>query len=368
MIERTYMGIDARRDHGFRVPRPDLAATGAPNACTDCHADRPAAWAAEEIARRFPDSDRRGPHFATAFAAARWVPEEQAPALLAIAEGDGAGIVRATALELMPPVAGGEIERVTALLADPDPLVRAAAAGALRSLPGPERLARLAPALADPRRVVRVAAARALLDIQPPAGSAEAVPLAAAMEEWRAALASRADFPETHMQIGGTGLTTRDWRLAERAFAEAASLDPQLVDAWAMVVRIRAGTGDMAGARAALAEAMAKNPGNPALAGAGGRRSAPPDRDRPTVLRQARRASRVIGALRTLETGQVPRTFSAALWKAAGSAPGIFARTVRCTEVISKPPSTRSTVTAAEVSIASAVIPAASSAPESAME
>ena len=106
MIERTYMGIDARRDHGFRVPRPDLAATGAPNACTDCHADRPAAWAAEEIARRFPDSDRRGPHFATAFAAARWVPEEQAPALLAIAEGDGAGIVRATALELMPPVDG----------------------------------------------------------------------------------------------------------------------------------------------------------------------------------------------------------------------------------------------------------------------
>ena len=48
---------------------------------------------------------------------------------------------------------------------------------------------------------------------------------------------------------------------------EAASLDPQLVDAWAMVVRIRAGTGDMAGARAALAEAMAKNPGNPALEG-----------------------------------------------------------------------------------------------------
>ena len=112
-----------------------------------------------------------------------------------------------------------------------------------------------------------MAAARALLDVQPPAGSAEAVPLGAAMEEWREALASRADFPETHMQIGGAGLTTRDWRLAERAFAEAASLDPQLVDAWAMVVRIRAGTGDMPGARAALAEAVASNPGNAALEG-----------------------------------------------------------------------------------------------------
>ena len=74
MIERTYMGIDGRRDHSFRVPRPDLAATGAPDACTDCHADRGAAWAAEEIARRFPDPRHRGPHFATAFAAAQWVP------------------------------------------------------------------------------------------------------------------------------------------------------------------------------------------------------------------------------------------------------------------------------------------------------
>jgi len=41
MIARTYMGIDRRRDHSFRIPRPDLAAeTGAPDACTDCHADR----------------------------------------------------------------------------------------------------------------------------------------------------------------------------------------------------------------------------------------------------------------------------------------------------------------------------------------
>ena len=121
------------------------------------------------------------------------------------------------------------------------------------------------PALEDPLRVVRVAAARALLDAPPPPGSQAAAALAAAMREWQAALAARADFPETHLQIGGIGLTTRDWRLAERAFGEAAELDPQLVDAWAMVVRIRAGTGDAAGARAALDAALAKNPGNPGL-------------------------------------------------------------------------------------------------------
>jgi predicted CXXCH cytochrome family protein len=267
MPERTYMGIDTRRDHGFRVPRPDLASTGAPNACTDCHAERTAAWATAELERRFPDSGHRGPHFATAFAAARWVPEEQALALVAIAEGDGAGIVRATALELLPPVGAAEVGRVAALLSDPDPLVRAAAAGALGGLPPEERLARLAPALADPLRAVRVAAARALLDARPPAGSAETEALAAAMAEWQAALAARADFPETHLQVGGAGLTMRDWRLAAEAFREAASLDPQLVDAWVMLVRIHAATGDVAAARAALDKALAVNPGAPALAG-----------------------------------------------------------------------------------------------------
>ncbi|HVH02322.1 MAG TPA: cytochrome c3 family protein [Amaricoccus sp.] len=265
MPERTYMGIDTRRDHGFRVPRPDLAATGAPDACTDCHADRTAAWAADEIARRFPESSHRGPHFATAFAAAQWVPDEQVPALLAIAGGDAAGIVRATALELLPPVGGAAAAGVADLVGDRDPLVRAAAVGALRALPPAERWPLVAPALSDPLRAVRVAAARALLDATPAAGSPDAGTLAAAMREWRAALTARADFPETHLQIGGAALTVRDWRLAAEAFGEAASLDPQLVDAWVMLVRIRAGTGDIAGARAALDAAKAHNPHAPAM-------------------------------------------------------------------------------------------------------
>ena len=52
MIDRVYMGIDTRHDHGFRVPRPDLTfETGAPNVCTACHADRDPPWAAAEIAQ-----------------------------------------------------------------------------------------------------------------------------------------------------------------------------------------------------------------------------------------------------------------------------------------------------------------------------
>lgn len=38
MPGRTYMDVDFRRDHSFRVPRPDLSVSlGTPNACSSCH-------------------------------------------------------------------------------------------------------------------------------------------------------------------------------------------------------------------------------------------------------------------------------------------------------------------------------------------
>jgi predicted CXXCH cytochrome family protein len=261
MIERTYMGIDTRRDHSFRIPRPDLAATGSPDACSDCHADQGAAWAAERIAGWFPDSPHRGPHPATVLGAARSAPEAEVQNLLALAEWQGPGIVRATALVLLgrvghAPSAG----RVAALLADPDPLVRAAATGALRGVPPGERLVLLQPALADPVASVRIAAAKALLDAQPQPGTAQGDALLAAFREWQASLATRLDFPETHLQIGGAALTMRNWQVALQAFGEAVTLDPQQEAAWSMIVRLNAALGDTAAAAGAHAAAMAANP------------------------------------------------------------------------------------------------------------
>ena len=51
MPATTYMVVDPRRDHSFRVPRPDLSQPlGTPNACNGCHEDRDAAWAAAKVA------------------------------------------------------------------------------------------------------------------------------------------------------------------------------------------------------------------------------------------------------------------------------------------------------------------------------
>jgi hypothetical protein len=50
MPTKAYMVVDRRHDHSFRIPRPDLSVKlGTPNACNDCHADKPAEWAASTI-------------------------------------------------------------------------------------------------------------------------------------------------------------------------------------------------------------------------------------------------------------------------------------------------------------------------------
>ena len=67
----TYMVVDPRHDHSFRVPRPDLAATlGSPDVCTTCHTDKSAAWAAGEIRARTGQAPAGFQTFGEAFAGA----------------------------------------------------------------------------------------------------------------------------------------------------------------------------------------------------------------------------------------------------------------------------------------------------------
>jgi predicted CXXCH cytochrome family protein len=272
MIERVYMGIDGRRDHSFRIPRPDLSVSlGTPNACTDCHVDQTDAWAAAEVAARFPNSTRRSTHFAAAFAAAwrgnRGV--EIVDLLLEIASSDDLpGIVRASALDTLARYASPKFaDQTKSLLQDREPLVRSAAIRLQRAATPAMRLRRIAPLLKDTLKSVRIEAARALLDLSgtrlPPELAASA---RSAMLEYQQSLIAKADFPEGQMAIAGTALTSREFTMAESAFAEAVRMDPQLVDAWVMIARLRAAQSDGAGAEEALSNGLRFNPDSALLA------------------------------------------------------------------------------------------------------
>ncbi|WP_051927626.1 multiheme c-type cytochrome [Ruegeria halocynthiae] len=266
MIERTYMGVDGRRDHSFRVPRPDLGM--GEDACTDCHKDQDQDWAAQRIKEWFPESPHRGPHFGTAFqdvvAGRADGPED----LLEIAANpDLAGIVRATAVYLLQPYGSPDVATRTApLLSDPDPLVRANAAPLQRQASPPDRLRRLEPLLADPLRNVRMSAAKEFLTIPQNSMTAEQSRLAGqGLAEWRTAISNRLDFPETHLVLGGMALTLRNAEAAERAFREVVTMDPQRAEAWPMLVQLTQINRGLRAARDVAQQGLTVLPDNPAL-------------------------------------------------------------------------------------------------------
>jgi Tfp pilus assembly protein PilF len=264
MSARTYMGIDVRHDHSFRVPRPDLsAALGTPNACTDCHAKQPPRWAAEAVKHWFPRGRSGTPHFAEAFhAAADALPGAEA-ALVAVARDPALpAIVRATALtRIAAPDLPAGASAVRAGLADAEPLVRLGALEAARGLEPGARLAALLPLLADPLLAVRIEAARALAEVPPQLWRpADRSRLAAGLAEYRAAQRTNADRPEAHVNLAALDLVAGDVASARREYETALRLAPWFVPGYVNLADLYRATGDEAAAERALRQALTVAP------------------------------------------------------------------------------------------------------------
>jgi predicted CXXCH cytochrome family protein len=234
MPTRTYMVIDARRDHAIRIPRPDLsAALGTPNACTNCHADRSAAWAAGQVAGWYGPNRRAEPHYGAIIDAGR-KGEPGADAALAalILDGQQPGIVRATGLSLLPGFAADigpdEIKAYLAGVGDGDPLVRMAAIDALAPFAPEQRAAVAAPLLDDKVAAVRIAAARALAAA--PAGALtpdQQAALERDSAELIAAERASAERPEAQLTIGASEAEAGNFAAAEAAYRAGLRLDPR---------------------------------------------------------------------------------------------------------------------------------------------
>jgi predicted CXXCH cytochrome family protein len=263
MPARTYMGVDVRHDHSFRVPRPDLSRSlGTPNACTDCHASRPASWAADAVRRWAPGGRSGAPHYAEALAAGRRGAPD-AEEVLARLASDGAqpGIARASALALLRPAGAAGRAALEAALADPDPLVRLGAVEAAARLEPAARLAAVAARLDDPRRAVRLAAASALADV--PASlwpAAERSALAGALAEYRAAQAAQAERPEAHLNLGVLHATFGEREAARREYETALRLAPWFAPALVNLADLERDAGREPEAEALLRRALAVAP------------------------------------------------------------------------------------------------------------
>ncbi len=235
MQSRTYMIVDQRHDHAFRVPRPDLSVRlGTPNACNDCHTDKPAQWAAATVEEWF-GPDRKGLQtYGAAFHAAR-SDQADAAALLGVLAGDRSvpAIARASALgELASRVSPANIGMARAGLSDPDPMVRIGALDMLEHLP-PDRIWPLAsPLLSDPVRGVRIRAVSLLAAVP---AAAQPQPDRARFEqaakEFVAAQRSNDERPEARTTLGNFLAQRGQAAEAEAEYKAALRLSPQYVAA-----------------------------------------------------------------------------------------------------------------------------------------
>jgi predicted CXXCH cytochrome family protein len=235
MQARTYMVVDPRHDHAFRIPRPDLSVKlGAPNACNDCHADKSAEWAASAIEGWHGPSRKGFQTYAEAFRAA-WTDQPDAAKLLAAvaADANAPAIARASAMtELASRLSSSNINLARTGLSDPDPMVRIGALDMLESVPAAQIWPLVSPLLSDSSRGVRIRTVSLLAAVptanQPPADRKRFERAAA---EFIAAQRLNADRPEGRTILGNflarRGLLTD----AEAEYKAGLRLSPQFAAA-----------------------------------------------------------------------------------------------------------------------------------------
>lgn len=204
MPSTTYMAVDARRDHSFRIPRPDLSTDlGTPNACTGCHLDknnipeskrnglvlyqdwmlaarngdqdiqaeleRANQWCDDACNKWYGEKRRRDNHFGIAISAGQQRKENSVELLrdlLGRRGPEAPAIARATALQVLMSVSPRDAaEMAERAIEDDHPLVRSSATTVLSGGSSLTKSIRLIEkALKDPIRSVRTEAARNLLD------------------------------------------------------------------------------------------------------------------------------------------------------------------------------------------------------------
>ncbi len=264
MPTTTYMVVDPRHDHSMRIPRPDRSvALGTPNACTGCHPKEGAKWAADAVARWYPQRKPGFQTWAEAFAAGdAGAPGAQAALAAVVNDPSLPAIARASAIPRLVRHPGrATLPALEKALADPDPMVRLAAASALRDADPALRARRLPKLLADPVRVVRIEAARGL------AGAPESrlaaddrARFAKAIDEYLASLRYNADRPEAQTELGGYHLARGEAAAAAAAYRRALALDPTYVAASVNLADLLRGMGREREAEAALRDAIRADP------------------------------------------------------------------------------------------------------------
>ncbi len=236
MAETTYMGVDPRRDHSMRIPRPDLSVVmGTPNACNQCHTDQDAPWALQALRQWGVQFRDTASHPARALQRFDQGDMRTVPALAQLANDTSAApIWRATAIEALGQVGGRDaLQTITSVLYDDDAILRTSTVRSLEFLPLHQRFQLLQPLFDDDVTSVRMEVAVSLAGVPLDQVSPEqATALNKLFAEYLQVQRLHADMPGVQLQLGVFLVSRGDLPAAEAAYREALYLNPQLVPAY----------------------------------------------------------------------------------------------------------------------------------------
>lgn len=232
MTGRTYMGNDYRRDHSFRVPRPDQSAQfGTPNACNDCHTDQSAEWAASAIEDWYGADDST--HFTDIFVQADNADADNIRVRTQlsdlIADTSQPEMVRATAIWYAGHFPNtGSADLIRESLESDSPLIRNSAAKAVQNLSPEMRTLVLRKTLTDSIKAVRMSAMQNLTSFTvDDFGTAYKNHFQNALQEYREYLEVNRYFPQGEMNRGQFYEQQGDIEEAMNAYRSALKRDFQ---------------------------------------------------------------------------------------------------------------------------------------------
>ncbi|MGB5386541.1 MAG: tetratricopeptide repeat protein [Eudoraea sp.] len=158
MDGKLYMVNDYRRDHSFRIPRPDQSVTySTPNACNKCHTDKSAKWASDFIVEKYGPT--RADHFSDHLLKGYMDDNQEFKKVFSSKEYPE--IARATAIGLYvnSPISYEDALDLTRYLNDSSILVRNQTVRAFETIGSPDFAPQIVPLLKDSVRAVRISAA-----------------------------------------------------------------------------------------------------------------------------------------------------------------------------------------------------------------
>jgi len=258
MPDKTFMGIDPRRDHSFKIPKPDLSEQiGSPNACVNCHQDKDNNWASTKLRSWHNKGASSQKSFAKAIHLGRLSEQQGLIALAELVESQEPFIARATAADLLGQYGNLANQSLQEFSQDEHLLVRAAALEGLSRIPSPENKKRLVNALNDSSRLVRITAARGLVGIpRQDLSEKEVEAYNLNIAEYIKTQQASAETPEAQLNLARFYSQNGDVTLATKAFEKAIQLDSKFGPSYFQYATILSQLGKLDAAESVLQQAI----------------------------------------------------------------------------------------------------------------